>query len=245
VKTHSTEVAHTARERLYASYGGCPGQDTPTVIGQLHYYRRFVRLHFPALRTSEIVDLGAGGGGLLLVARDLGYTNLQGVDRSGSQVHRSLATGQPLVVQGDALEFLRRLPTASKDVVVLFDVIEHLTLDELLLLLDEIHRILRSGGNLLLHTVNAGSPFFGRIRYGDLTHESAFTASSLRQTLSVVGFAKVDFHEDVPTCHSWRGCVRYLLWQLIRAVLAFYLTVETGGAREAILSQGFVAVARR
>lgn len=240
-----SEPVSTARERLYAAYGAGPGRDAPPDVGASHYYRRFVRLHFPEERSSQVLDLGAGSGGLLLVARALGYTNLEGVDRSGAQVALARAAGRSLVTRGDALQHLGSLPAQAKDVIVLFDVVEHLTLDELLALLDEIHRVLRPGGRLLLHTVNAESPFFGRIRYGDLTHETAFTTSSLGQALSAAGFGQVTFHEDLPTTHSWRARVRYLLWRLVRAALAFYLAVETGGARGAILSQGFVAVARR
>jgi len=239
------EPVPAARERLYEAYRSTPGQEAPVGLASLHYYRSFVRLHFPENRSAEILDLGAGSGGLLLVAQSLGYTHLMGVDRSSSQVKRAPASGGPSVIQGDAIQVLRSLPERSKDAVVLFDVIEHLTRDELIDLLDEVHRVLGQGGRLLIHTVNAESPFFGRIRYGDLTHETAFTVSSLRQALALSGFMRVTFHEDLPTRHSFRSRVRYVLWRMIRAVLAFYLTVETGSCREAILSQGFVAVAYR
>jgi predicted SAM-dependent methyltransferase len=72
------------------------------------------------------------------------------------------------VDQGDLLETLKAQPDASLDVVVAFDIIEHFMRDELLGFVDEVGRVLRSGGRWIIHTPNAESPFGGRMRYGDL-----------------------------------------------------------------------------
>jgi 2-polyprenyl-3-methyl-5-hydroxy-6-metoxy-1,4-benzoquinol methylase len=86
------------------------------------------------------------------------------------------------------MEFLERAPSASYDVVLAFDVFEHLTRPELLDASREIERILKPGGVLLLHLPNGASPYCGAVRWGDITHEQAFTRSSLTQVLTPLGF---------------------------------------------------------
>jgi hypothetical protein len=88
------------------------------------------------------------------------------------------------------------------------------------------------------------SPFGMRIRYGDLTHELAFTQSSLSQLLLSSGFSKVDCYEDQPIPHGVKSTIRWFLWKVIRSLLFSYIIVETGDIdRDAIFSQNFLAVA--
>jgi cyclopropane fatty-acyl-phospholipid synthase-like methyltransferase len=55
------------------------------------------------------------------------------------------------------------------------DVIEHLTRQELFDLLDSVYRVLAPGGVCLVHVPNAEGLYGMRIRYGDFTHELAFS----------------------------------------------------------------------
>jgi SAM-dependent methyltransferase len=236
------------RDRLYARYTRRPIPAVPSTAGgsSAHYLRRLVRRHFPETRSADIVELGCGEGQLLRVLRALGYVHAVGVDRSPDQLARARAVGDGISVeQNDALVYLRSVAASSKDVVVVLDMLEHLRREEVLALLDEAHRVLRPDGRIVLHTVNAGSPFFGRIRYGDLTHELAFTPASLRQVFDLCGFRDACFFEDDPVVHGARSGVRWLLWWFVRTSLAACLTVETGGPPDAIFTQGFVALAFR
>jgi hypothetical protein len=85
---------------------------------------------------------------------------------------------------------------------------------------------------------------FGRMRYGDATHEQAFTWRSLRQLLLPAGFSALTFHEDAPIAHSLTSAARLALWKVIRTGLRFYLAVETGDlGSSAIFSLNLVTVA--
>jgi hypothetical protein len=82
------------------------------------------------------------------------------------------------------------------------------------------------------------------MRYGDITHELAFTLTSLSQLLLSSGFYRVDFYEDQPIPHGIKSVIRWALWKVIRCFLRFYIAVETGdNGRNAIFSQNFLAVA--
>jgi SAM-dependent methyltransferase len=238
------------RERIYHHYIATREKGSPITLGSLRgqepYLRRLIRDHFPADEGASILDLGCGHGALLHYCRLHGYTRAVGVDRSPQQVAKAHELGILGVQEGDVMATLKSLPDSCQDVVIAFDVIEHFSKEELLPLIDEVHRVLRPRGRWIIHVPNGESPFHGRIRYGDFTHENIFTRTSLTQVLSASGFDEVRTYEDRPVIHGVRSFVRRLLWGCFRAVLLVYLAAETGAFDRAnILSQNFLAVATR
>jgi SAM-dependent methyltransferase len=239
------------RRRVYAYYlrthgAGAPANAATALAPRAAYLKRLVRRHFPADRAASILDLGCGHGALLHAARLAGYHNLAGVDTSPEQVAAARQLGIADVREGDVLDTVRSLPDESHDLVVTFDVVEHLRREELLPLADEVLRVLRPAARWILHTPNAASPFFGRIRYGDITHELAFTPASLGQVLLTCGFSRFECFEDAPVVHGAKSAVRLAAWKLIRGALRLYVAVETGDTgRGAVFSQNFLTVATK
>lgn len=205
---------------------------------------RLIARHFPMNRQAVISDLGCGYGAIVFFARQAGYVNVHGVDGSYEQVAAARKLGIEGVVEGDLVQALAVMDAESQDCIVMYDVIEHFSRDELVGVVDAVFRALRPGGRWIVHTPNGESPFFGRIRYGDLTHELAFTRTSIAHLLYASGFVEVRSFEDEPIPHGLKSSVRWILWKCIRFVLRLYLAVETGdNAREAIFSQSFLTVA--
>ncbi len=238
------------RRRIYDAYvrAGCVGvplKVEEAFAQQRPYLDQVVRRHFPADRTTPVLDLGCGAGTLLAAAQAAGYARLMGVDVSPEQVARARELGIE-VRPGDLLETLRDLPEASQGVVTAFDVLEHFTKDEIVPFVDGVYRVLRPGGRWILHLPNGASPFGGAIRYGDFTHELAFTPKSLRQLLVSSGFSDIQCFEDRPVVHGVKSAARRVVWTGIRTLLRLYLAAETGDlGRNAVLSQNLLAVARR
>lgn len=237
------------RGRIYGQYVTARFAPlAPTTLDGLRpraaYFRKLIRDHFPTDRSATILDLGCGYGALLHYARAAGYLRLEGIDRSHEQVAAARRLGIAGVAVGDLMEAVSSMADASRDAVVTLDVLEHFKKDELLHFVDEVWRVLRSGGRWIIHAPNGESPFCGRIRYGDLTHELAFTRDSVSQLLFSSGFTHVKCYEDAPALHGIKSAARWLLWQGIRAGLRLWLAVETGDTgRRAIFSQNFLVVA--
>jgi SAM-dependent methyltransferase len=235
------------RERIYRHYVEAATRnlapDTIEGLGPRRpYLRRLVAQHFPTQRDAAILDLGCGHGALLHAAREAGYTNLSGIDNSPAQVAAARKLGIDGVTQGDLVEGIKALPDASRDAIIAFDVIEHFTKDELIDVTDEVLRVLKPGGRWIVHVPNGVSLFAGASRYDDLTHELAFTCESLSQLTLASGFRSVAFFEDEPVAHGLKSAIRLVLWKGIRAMLRFYLAVETGAAQP-VLTQNMLAVA--
>jgi cyclopropane fatty-acyl-phospholipid synthase-like methyltransferase len=234
------------RERIYRHYVDAATQSlAPDTLAGLAprrpYLERLVARHFPAAKGAAVLDLGCGHGALMHVAREAGYTDLLGIDNSPAQVAAAKRLGIQGVHQGDLFEAIRTLPAASRDVIVAFDVIEHFTKDELIDVTDEVLRVLKPGGRWIVHVPNGASLFGGASRYGDLTHELAFTCESLTQLALASGFRSAAFFEDEPVAHGLKSAARLALWKMIRSMLRFYLTVETGAAQP-VLTQNMLAV---
>jgi cyclopropane fatty-acyl-phospholipid synthase-like methyltransferase len=189
------------------------------------------------------MDVGCGHGALLYFAKEAGYRNIKGVDISEQQVAAAARLGIDGVVRGDLLRALKTMRGESLDAVVTIDVIEHFGKEELLDLADEVFRVLRRNGRWIIHTVNGESPFFGRIRYGDFTHEQAFTRSSLQQIALSSEFTRVVCFEDVPIPHGIKSTIRWLLWKAITFLLCAWLIIETGaGSADSIFTQNLFAI---
>ena len=237
------------KQRLYAEY-----VSTGQAVGQRATVDRFDVARYPHLlallremlgerRDLRILDIACGHGPLLLCARTLGCTNLAGVDVSAEQVELAHRFGLHEVVCQDLLDYLQPR-NAAFDLIFAMDVLEHLTRPELLDCMDRVAAALAPGGRLVIHVPNAEGLFGMRVRYGDLTHETAFTATSMTQLLRATGFAEVKCREEQPHVHGLTSAIRHLLWRVMTLPPRLLLAAETGGFRH-LLSQNMVVLARR
>jgi hypothetical protein len=147
-------------------------------------------------------------------------------------------------VLGDGAELLRARP-GQFGAIFCIDVLEHLTRDELIESLRGIVAALRPGGALIAQVPNAESPFHGAIRYGDLTHELAFTADALDHLFALVGLARGEFRECGPVAKNAKGVARVALWKLLRGALRVWNAVETGSAGRGVYTRVMLARAIR
>jgi len=210
------------------------------------YLERVIRRYFPKDLSACILDLGCGHGAFIHCIRRAGYTNVVGIDISPEQVAEAQRLGIEGVYQGDLLNSLQQLQSETQDVVITFDVIEHFTKDELLVLGREVHRVLKQGGKWIIHTPNGEGLFGSRSYFGDLTHQTGFTRNSITQFLKVVGFTQVACYEDKIVVHGWKSALRFVIWEVVRFALRVVLAAETGNfSNDYILTQNFLTVATK
>lgn len=232
-------VTNAWKDRLYDTYvssgqaaaravrNGTDGADA-ILRRQAPHLRRFISRHVPPDRDARIMDLGCGDGIFLHFLRRSGYLHTSGCDVSPEQVARAHRLGLTDVRQSTTDAFLESADNGSADVILLMDVLEHLTREELFHTLDGVFRVLRRGGLCLAHVPNAEGLYGMRIRYGDFTHEQAFTARSATQILRTIGFTDVRCHEDRPVVHGVRSLIRRVIWDVGSFPHRMLLAAETG-----------------
>jgi 2-polyprenyl-3-methyl-5-hydroxy-6-metoxy-1,4-benzoquinol methylase len=237
-----TEDLSSLRDRLYESYAsqhsGTGSADATRVV-----YRRDIRPLLPPPSAGRIVDIGCGSGQLVHCLLADGY-DAAGIDVSPEQVALARESGLGEVRCGDYRELLGERP-GELAAVTATDLLEHLTKPEVLATFDAVAAALRPGGRFIARVPNAVSPFGGHIRYGDFTHETWYTARSVRQLAAAAGFGPVEVIGCPPPAHGATSMVRSILWKPVSGLLKLALAVETGTVRGHIVTQNLTFAAAR
>lgn len=195
-------------------------------------YRRQFAEYLPTNRRAPILEIGCGVGGFLNCCRELGYSDVHGIDISADQVEFCRSSGFPNVEHADALTYLRS-ENHQYHVVVMSDVLEHIERGEVLPTLSAVLESLEPGGRLILRVPNLSNPWNLRTRYVDFTHEVGFTTESIAQVLRMSGF-EVTVVRGLFTPHRrWLARLIFdrLLWSALRLVHRHTLHLKNEPAR--------------
>jgi SAM-dependent methyltransferase len=186
---------------------------------------------------------GCGSGQLVRCLIADGY-QAAGIDVSPEQVAIAHAAGLGTVRHGDYRELLRE-HQGELAAVTATDLLEHLTKPEVLATFDAVAAALRPGGRFVARVPNAVSPFGGHIRYGDFTHETWYTARSVRQLAAAADLGPVQVIGCPPPVHGVASAIRATLWKPVSGLLKLALAVETGTVRGHIVTQNLTFAATR
>lgn len=226
------------RNRLYEAYASEHAGQSEEVAGR-PAFRQNVLPHLPNDRNAAIVDIGCGQGRLVQQMLNCGYRNASGIDISAEQVALAHTYGVPQVRLGD---FREALNGGSMQAVTAIDLFEHLSKPEVLEAIDRVYEALLPGGVLIMQVPNAVSPFGGNYRYGDFTHETFFTARSLKQLSAAARFGRAEVFSCPPPRHGIKSSLRSALWRTVSGAMKATLAIETGAVRGHHVTQNVVAV---
>jgi SAM-dependent methyltransferase len=196
---------------------------------------RRLRPWLPKDRDARCLDLACGCGETLYMLESRGFCKTTGVDLCADEIEQARAFTRSELYCSDVLTFLRMTEPMSIDFVIALNFLEHLGKDQLLDVLREAARVLRPGGTMVAMVPNAESPFGMLTRHWDITHEWAFVPNNFEQLAPLAGFGpQVEFRECGPDPHGLKSGLRYLAWQVIRALIASYLLVEVANTKGGI-----------
>jgi SAM-dependent methyltransferase len=133
-------------------------------------------------RDAVVVDIGTGTGANLRLLREMGFSNVTGIEPNPEAAHWCAEKGLGPVQQGD----IRSLPLADRsvDLVLATDVIEHVKEDADAVA--EMFRVLRPGG-LALFTVPAFQSLWGL--QDDMSHhQRRYRMNSFQSLVKGAGF---------------------------------------------------------
>jgi SAM-dependent methyltransferase len=166
--------------------GWHPSAFSACTAGERAYYDAELVRHGFTCKGRRILELGYGNGSFLGFARD------SGADVVGIEIQAELlgaARDRGFVVYRSLDQVLEVEAEKSFDLVVAFDVIEHLSPDEAVEMLRKMHRLVKEGTGLLLARFpNGDSPFSLPFQNGDYTHRTAVGAGMIKQMLGNSGW---------------------------------------------------------
>jgi len=201
---------------------------------------RRLRDWLPSEKNTRCLDLGCGSGRFLQSLRDLGYSDVYGVDLGPQGVDIARKMGLQVRL-GDLRDYLRETHEYF-DLITAFDVIEHFGKDELLELLHLVRSRLAPNGRFIIQTPNACSPWASSYRYGDLSHEWIFDSRCINSTLKLAGFGESCTREVGPYVHGLKSAVRWFGWKLIWTGCALWNLIETGSTQGGIYTRNMIVL---
>src|SRR5262249_54310327 len=133
------------------------------------------------------LDIGCGRGEWLSAASKSGHP-VRGIDSNARSAAYCRQQGFD-AVHAEALEYLQDAPDESVAVISAFHVVEHVTADYLLSVFQEIARVLKPGGLLILETPDPANLLMGsHLFWRDITHNRPLPMLLLELILDYFGF---------------------------------------------------------
>ncbi len=158
---------------------------------------RYLTLFPPASEPGRVIDIGCGRGEMLELLRHDGQEVL-GIDTDAGMVEVCKSKGLDAVVD-DGIHFLSQTRENSLKGIFCAQVVEHLITPELEQLVRLALRALRTGGVLVMETINPRSSFaIGNHFYADTSHVRPVHPETLRFICEQVGFSRVQLEERSP-----------------------------------------------
>lgn len=166
-------------------------QRAPIVLKKKHI-RQFDD-EFERLTAAEpvmsVLEIGCGAGLFLRYLRHKGFENVAAVDYDENlkEVLADLA-GYDLHF-GDASEFVESLVNKKTfDRIVLFDVIEHMPIDDIVAMMRRLGAVLAPGGKILIRVPNVSSPWGLKVFFGSFDHVTPFSPGRIHELSHITGF---------------------------------------------------------
>ena len=198
----------------------------------------------PMDKSANILEIGFGTGYLLKYLLSINFTNLHGVEICKEEVDyvkETIHSGVELV--NDTPEFLHR-NRDQYDLILAFDVLEHIPKDEVVNFLKAVKTSLKPGGKFIARVPNSANPFNVQNFFHDFTHEVFYNSESLEHVLSIAGFSDASaraWKEERRSLHSkitnLTSPVMYKITHLVMGLSRLYFDPKSPMTRN-IYGQG-------
>ncbi len=155
---------------------------------EARYFRRELRGLLP-LKAKRVLEMGFGNGGFLSFAK------AEGAEVHGTELIPELlkeAKRRGFAVGRDKDYLGKKKFKGHFDVVVAFDVLEHMDKEELVEFFGGLQELLKPGGHFLARFPNGHSPFGRQYQHGDLTHKTAIGGRLIEHLAARSGFTVLE-----------------------------------------------------
>jgi SAM-dependent methyltransferase len=133
-------------------------------------------------RKMHVLEIGFGNGSFLTYARKKRW------DIVGTEINKDLVeAARRLNFNSICADDLSKFTDDTFDLVVAFDVLEHIGQGDLLIFLREVNRILKDGGTFIARFPNGDSPFGLLNQNGDMTHITTIGSGKVKYLASELG----------------------------------------------------------
>jgi len=226
------------------------GHDTDSAYLKVHkanqesYEDNFSDL-LPKSTQAKILEIGCGAGQLLFYLKQKGYRNIEGIDIGDEQAEMVRKMGISAVSINSIPEYLKD-KKSSYDLIIMNQVIEHLSKEVLLDNLRAIRSALKEGGLFVFATPNMACLSGSFQRDIDFTHEIGLTERNAHQVMRVAGFKDIMIRGDRV---SFKPRIKRIVWAVLNrlwhSTLGFIYYIERGSDRPRVLSKELIVAGKK
>lgn len=185
------EVLQPLRDWQYAAFENRYRGDEEEVKKQQTRFLQYFQ------KDGKVLDLGCGRGEFLEICLENGI-EAAGIDLNAQMVEICRDKGLDCR-QGDILDAVTEIEDGALGGIFSSQVIEHLSPPQLTKLVETAYFKIKSGGHLVLETINPASVFaLVQIYFLDPTHQAPVHPQTLKFLLESSGFAEVEIQYSAP-----------------------------------------------
>lgn len=210
----------------------------------IYFRSEIARSGIKSMSGLRVAELGFGNGAFAGWVRNVGG-NWVGLEIIPTLLSRAREAGFEVVNASDGLESI--VPEAHHDLIVAFDVLEHLDTNGIRAVLEGARKALKPGGLFLARVPSGDSPVSTAIYRGDLTHRTLLGSSAVRQLASEAALEVVQLREPVLPLRGLRPSrvIRRVVLLPIRAFAFSFIRNILMADSSAIVSPNMIVVLRR
>lgn len=207
----------------------------------VYFKNEIRRAGVTTLDSLSILEIGCGHGQFAVWAKASG-ANYIGTECIADLVQQGKQAGYD--IRAADLPLSDIFSAESADIIVAFDVFEHLEEAALREMLGSCFRILRTSGRLIARVPSGDSPFSRAIQHGDATHRLTLGSSMVRQYAAATGFRVQSICEQTLPLRGL-GLRTFVRRAIVRAIqkIAFPIIIRAFmGGGQPILTTNMVFV---
>lgn len=152
---------------------------------EIYFTSEIQKCGFKSIAGKSTIEIGYGNGNFVSWAKQQG-ANWIGVELLPELVELAKQNGFRAFATVDKV--LEEVDHGSIDLIVGFDIFEHLTYQEFTELIAKCRALLKPSGKIMGRVPSGDSPFGLRIQNGDITHKSVFGSGIIRQIALDTGY---------------------------------------------------------
>lgn len=174
---------------------------------QQYYLDTYVKNWLDKDMPGDILDLGCGRGEWLEILRENGYRAM-GIDLNRRALNECRKKDLKVICV-DAVSYIKSLPDESVQMITSFQLIEHLEMPQLLSMFQELGRVVKKGGVVIMETPNPCNLQVGAASfYLDPTHVRQLHPEFVRFLTEQSGFREIEIaYPEQNNAEEWWNSV--------------------------------------
>lgn len=190
---------------------------------------------------TRVLEIGFGNGSFAGWVKHFTH-HYAGIESNKELVERANSFGieaYPSIAELDATAGERTF-----DLIVAFDVVEHMALHDIVATLQVWGRHLSPSGRILIRIPSGDSPFSGRVMYGDITHKTLLATTALQQIAPPAGLSLVATYPPAFPVFGLglRKAVERAIVSAFRKVATQLINATFHGNRHGVVTSNLIAI---